>query len=230
MTNEIWRPIPGFPGYEVSDHGQVRSFFKCFGISGWNISDTPRRILKPRADGHGYRQVNLRKNRKTYRVRIGNLVALAFIGPKPRNLEVCHNDGDASNDHLDNLRYDTHKANIEDAVKHGTMRYSGERNFSAKLTDAQAKSIRKLYASGNVSQKILAKRYRVNRSTISCIVTGKTFKEADGPITLSRRKLAKDEVEAIRKQRTRGDSLEEIANRLGVSKSCVSLIARNKRH
>lgn len=31
---------------------------------------------------------------------------------------MCHNDGDPTNDHLDNLRWDTHAANMRDLTKH----------------------------------------------------------------------------------------------------------------
>jgi hypothetical protein len=35
---------------------------------------------------------------------------------------MCHNDGDPTNDHLDNLRWDTHAANMQDAADHGITR------------------------------------------------------------------------------------------------------------
>lgn len=230
MKDVIWKPIPDFLGYEISQCGQVRSFHENCDSRRWHLSSTPMRILQPRIDSKGYRCISLRRNGKTYQRRISNLVALTFIGPKPHGVEVCHNDGDASNDHLDNLRYDTHKANIEDALKHGTMKRSGEHNPHAKFTNAQAKSIRLEYASSNTTQEKLAGKYGVNRATIGGIVTGKRYRSAGGPVIASNRKLTKADIESIRKQRTDGDSLERIATRYGLSKSCVSLIARGKRH
>lgn len=35
------------------------------------------------------------------------------------DLEVCHNDGDSSNNHVSNLRWDTHSSNQWDQVAHG---------------------------------------------------------------------------------------------------------------
>ena len=35
-------------------------------------------------------------------------------------MEVCHNDGDSTNNHLDNLRYGTSRDNELDKVRHGT--------------------------------------------------------------------------------------------------------------
>nr|WP_232111245.1 HNH endonuclease signature motif containing protein [Nocardia wallacei] len=48
-----------------------------------------------------------------------SLVAEAFIGPRPEGLQVCHNDGDPTNNMLANLRYDTPSENQTDIVRHG---------------------------------------------------------------------------------------------------------------
>lgn len=47
MQNEIWLDVPGFPGYQVSNAGRVKSF--RFG----------ERILKQCNDGYGYPKVRL---------------------------------------------------------------------------------------------------------------------------------------------------------------------------
>jgi hypothetical protein len=67
---------------------------------------------------------------------------MAFIGPKPDGMVVCHNDGDKLNNHYANLRYDTHKSNASDMLLHGT-RPLGERVHNAKLTDDQVREIRR---------------------------------------------------------------------------------------
>ena len=38
--------------------------------------------------------------------------------PCPEWMEVCHNDWNPTNNHPDNLRYDTHSANWKDAYRH----------------------------------------------------------------------------------------------------------------
>ena len=57
------------------------------------------------------------KNKIRY---VHSLVAESFIGPRPEGMEVCHNDGDPTNNHLDNLRYGTSSGNELDKVRHGT--------------------------------------------------------------------------------------------------------------
>ena len=77
-------------------------------------------VLKERPDRDGYPHVclyadsgKLKKSPK-----VANLIALAFIGPRPADLQVCHNDGDKANSRPGNLRYDTQSANQLDRRKH----------------------------------------------------------------------------------------------------------------
>ena len=51
--------------------------------------------------------------------RVATLVLLAFAGPRPPGMEACHANGDASDDRLENLRWDTSSANKFDTVRHG---------------------------------------------------------------------------------------------------------------
>jgi hypothetical protein len=115
---EEWRDIPGFPGYQASDLGRIRSLDRRVpqrtkgGVT-MNRLWTGR-ILAQAIDGAGYWSVG----EKLGRVHI--LVMLTFVGPPPDGQEVCHDDGDRQNARLDNLRYGTRAANVADTVRHGT--------------------------------------------------------------------------------------------------------------
>ena len=126
MTNEIWKPVPGYEGqYEVSNHGRVRN--------------TNGRVLALCTISGGYKAVSLgRNNSKT----VHRLVALAFLGP-PSNKKtlVLHSDGNRTNNTLDNLRYGSHADNSADAKRHGTQ-VKGERQHVAKLTQEDVVYIR----------------------------------------------------------------------------------------
>lgn len=105
---ESWLPIPGYPGYEVSDMGQVRSY-KGLG--------RPRRLKgSPGNGGHLY--ISLVNNGVRLSTSIHQLVLLAFVGPCPKGREVCHLDSNPANNHLSNLKYDTHQENMKDAAIH----------------------------------------------------------------------------------------------------------------
>lgn len=114
--SEEWRPIPGYEGYRVSDHGRVESLHR------WRGQDGPR-ILRTSPNVFGYPTVQLRKqgaprNRVARCVHV--LVAAAFLGPRPAGLEVRHLDGNPQNCHVGNLAYGTRAENIADQLRHGT--------------------------------------------------------------------------------------------------------------
>lgn len=44
------------------------------------------------------------------------------MGPCPDGMEACHNNGDQLDNRIENLRWDTHSANIYDQVAHGNIR------------------------------------------------------------------------------------------------------------
>ena len=60
-------------------------------------------------------------------------------------------------------------------VKKRQVQPRGQKHVNAKLTDAQAASIREEYATG-VVQTVLAAKYSVSQVTISLITRGKTYK------------------------------------------------------
>ncbi len=119
--------------------------------------------------------VNLSKNNKAKTYKVHTLVLNAFVGPCPEGMECCHNDGDFTNNYVDNLRWDTHQENQRDMVKHGTTNFMpGEIHPNAKLTVEQVREIRKMYASGEWSQKRLAEHFGV--SSIQSILEGKVWR------------------------------------------------------
>lgn len=99
--NEIWKDIYGFPYYQVSNLGRVRSF--KFGNE---------RILKQSKNSWGYLYVGLSKNGKQYMKRVHRLVAQAFL-PNPQNLsQVNHKDENKENCKVDNLEWCNSSFNI----------------------------------------------------------------------------------------------------------------------
>lgn len=119
-VEEQWRAIPGWEGfYEVSDLGQVRSLERRVPWRGGTRIQRAR-MLTPYVGFHGRRQVTLSRLGHDRRYLVYRLVMLAFTGPCPPGMEVCHYDGDRTNDAWSNLRYDTRGNNHRDKVRHGT--------------------------------------------------------------------------------------------------------------
>lgn len=116
---EIWSPVVGWENlYEVSDCGRVRSLERTVPF-GKNTRRIPSRVLKPGRDLHGVRYVQLTDGERRQVRRVHLLVLESFVGPRPPRLEGCHQDDDHDNNHLENLRWDSHSANMHDKVRNG---------------------------------------------------------------------------------------------------------------
>lgn len=123
-TQEQWRPIPGYEGYyEVSDHGRVRSLDRTIERSNGQEVRRKGRVLRPGTYVSGHKHVNLHAPERKRKWRVHHLVLLAFVGPMPEGMEVCHNNGNPADNRLENLRYDTHSSNLLDRNDHGTCIY-----------------------------------------------------------------------------------------------------------
>lgn len=120
---EKWRPVVGFEGaYEVSDLGRVRSLRRQVTQrtrwGGEMLRWFPEKILVPRVCGRYLAHILYSEERKRT-VLAHILVAEAFLGRRPEGHEVCHYDDNGTNNSLQNLRYDTPKANTQDAIRNG---------------------------------------------------------------------------------------------------------------
>lgn len=119
-----WRPVLGYEGlYEVSDSGNVRSIERQVEDSNGIVRLRQGRILRGYFDGARVR-VRLSRLGVVTERKVHRLVLDAFVGPRPTGMECCHNDGDPTNNHVSNLRWDTKSANCLDSVQHGTHHVS----------------------------------------------------------------------------------------------------------
>ncbi|MEU0912143.1 NUMOD4 domain-containing protein [Streptomyces althioticus] len=163
---ENWKPIPGYDGYEVSDQGRVRSWRK---MGRWGGTLETPKVMKQTPNPNGYLKVNLQRNGMKVTNCVHVLVAKAFLGPRPGDLDVCHNDGDMKNNRLRNLRYDTVSGNMADRISHGTDS-RGEKSWNAKLTEEEVLLIRKLHETHDFNQRELARKFGVDYRTINQII------------------------------------------------------------
>lgn len=115
---ELWRPVLGYEGiYEVSSFGRVNRVLKSRGTSGG--------ILKPvKNSRNGYWQICLRRDNVPRQRKIHRLVLEAFVGPCPEGMEGCHIDDDPDNNHISNLKWDTHRNNCMERETNGKPKKS----------------------------------------------------------------------------------------------------------
>ena len=94
MIKEIWMPIFGCEGYEVSKIGSVRSLDY--------LHTGKAKILKPQKTHNGYLQVYLYKDGKLKGFKVHRLVWEAFNGPIPEGMQVNHLNEDKTDNRLEN--------------------------------------------------------------------------------------------------------------------------------
>lgn len=175
---EIWKDIPGYGNhYQASSLGNIRSkdriVTKFSILCGRVVQQRYKgRLLNPTESSKwGHLFVHLGIDGKKYNLHVARLVLLAFVGECQKGQEACHNDGNARNNSVENLRWDTHAANNADRKNHG--RYAANENHPmAKFTDRQIDEIYRSKEPGVV----LAKRYGVSTTHISGIRRGQRRK------------------------------------------------------
>jgi hypothetical protein len=102
-------------------------------------------------------------------------------GPIPDGLDVLHSCDNPPCVNPDHLFLGTGLENLADASAKGRMA-RGERHYLAKLTEAQVRQVRELYAAG-VTQKDLAVRFGTSRGNVGYIVRRERWAWLpDGPV------------------------------------------------
>jgi len=118
---EIWKTIPGFENYQISNYGNVKSITRFVVLYHGGVCQKPERLLKQQNDKQGYKVVTLKQNGIQKNKTIHRLVATIFIN-NPSNLpEVNHEDGIKSNNHYSNLTWCTRLENQNHAVLNGLI-------------------------------------------------------------------------------------------------------------
>lgn len=166
MTQEEWRPCPGYEGiYSVSSCGRIRR-----DLGGQRVR--AGRILRQSRGGpaKSYLYACLSRDGRALSKRVHGLVAAAFLGPRPPGKEVNHLDGNGTNNSLENLEYVSHGENERHAVAMG-LKAIGTRHGLAKLNDRLVREIR----ASSESSRSVARRLGVSKTTVLLARKGATW-------------------------------------------------------
>lgn len=121
----------------------------------------------------GYLRVTLWRDHRRQCVSVHQLVAEAFRGTPPSRMVVRFRDDDRLNVHLSNLRYGSLYEVCADRKKRGRW-MMGERSFRAKLTDSQARDLRRAALRGTPRRE-LAARYGISLTQVTNIKHGRRY-------------------------------------------------------
>lgn len=115
-----WRDIEGYPNYEISESGVIRT--KSNG-----------QLRKTKLDKDGYEEVVLFKDGKRYYLKVHRLVASAYLEVREGAYEVNHIDRNRTNNNIENLEYMTREENLRYMHEGRKLNVSSEdqmRNFN----------------------------------------------------------------------------------------------------
>ena len=114
---EVFKEIPNYPNYQVSNVGRVKSYAKGKEF-----------FLKTRINNDNYFQVTLYVNKKPKTMRIHRLVAMAFLGNIPeysKGIVVDHINNNRQDNRLENLQLVTVRLNNSKDRKGGASDFIG---------------------------------------------------------------------------------------------------------
>src|SRR5271157_2701204 len=114
LDGETWKDIPGYENfYQASDLGRIRSVSRVI-VQKCSRNFTFKGRILNQSLSNGYWHVGTTVDGKHEHHYVHELVALTFIGPRPKGQQVRHgNKGSQCNEAL-NLSYGTRKENAED--------------------------------------------------------------------------------------------------------------------
>ncbi len=167
---ELWRPVVGFPGYDVSSLGRIRTYWihlkgKRVGRH-WTIGTLP--IIKRQSSSlatNGYAKIELRRDGKAFHLRVHRLVAKAFVVNPQNYIEVGHKNAVRNDCRAANLEWTTRQDNVARSHLYSNLK-------SHKIDADGVRAIRAIPKSPGIV-RVLSERYGVSQSTISEIRTGK---------------------------------------------------------
>lgn len=230
-ADENWRPVVGFPGYEVSDKGRVRTLRKG--------NPRPR---KPEIDKDGYSRLSIQRDGRYVHVLVHRLVCEAFNGPAPEDRTMCcHEDNDKTNNRPSNLRWDTQAGNIADKLKHGTHQI-GSKHGSSSCTEKDVEIVIDALRSG-ATLDVAAKTAGVSFSVAASVSSNKGWKHVTGDVgeRITRRRVegavgelhphavfTNAQVTDLIQRFMRGTPVSDLAKQFGTSYSRAWNIANRK--
>lgn len=161
-----YRTIDFAPGYEFGSDGSAWSRW----ATGRHGQTGVWRRVKGLLLDSGHTQVQIKTvDDPNRRFGLHHLICIAFHGPCPEGMECCHNDGVASHNRADNLRWGTPKDNAQDQVLHGVM-VRGSRHHKSRFTEEDVQEIRRSHAAGEASYTALSRKYNVSQNAIYRVV------------------------------------------------------------
>lgn len=167
---EKWKTIHGYPHYQISNLGRIRTFYVTGGRG--KTSKIPSvKAISFNSSGYALVSLSQKNKRKTFLVH--RLVAKTFISNRENKKEVNHLSGNKTDNSVKNLGWCSSSENANHAYLTGLkVAPKGKNHWKAILTELQVREIRLM----EKSQKEIARIFGVSQSHISDIIRMKKWK------------------------------------------------------
>lgn len=178
ITPDEWRVVPGFPFYEVSASGEVRSITALRKHGGYRSRMWRGRVLKQKRQGR-YLSVGLYDDEGGYQLmRVHVIVALAFVPNPDGHKLVRHLDDVGTNNRWDNLAWGTHFDNAQDKCMLGNSGRALTLEDARCIKKALAETLRADQRRAPGELQRIANEWGVSKVIVNRIDTGKAWRHA----------------------------------------------------
>lgn len=138
---KTYKEIPNWEAYAISKCGEIIRIGKAKGAK-------TNAVLKQQSPkSRPYLTVRLHCHGKAKSFDVHKLMAITYFGQIPKNMNVCHINGNAKDNRLENLRIDTRSSNEKDKILHGTSN-RGTKNGQNKYNNETIIIVKSLIKSG----------------------------------------------------------------------------------
>lgn len=169
---EIWKPIPSWPGYSASSLGRIRCEYK-------KRSRFPE-VLRCKPNTSGYTTARRMVSGKLIASGYHTLICEAFHGPAPIGKPLArHLDDSPSNNIPSNLAWGDAGDNAEDARRNGKL-CIGVKHGCSKITDDDVVAMFHQRIAGETGLQI-GERYGINRNHVNSIIARRVWKHVSIP-------------------------------------------------
>jgi hypothetical protein len=157
---EVWKEIPEYDEYEVSNNGNIRK--------------NKLKIIKSFTYKLGYLGVTLFRDKKRKIFLVHRIVALTFIGEIHKGIQVNHKNGIKADNRIENLELCTASENQKHSYRVlKRSRHIGENHPVSILTNENVYKIKYLE---NGSQRKIAEKYGISQTQVGAIKLNKQWK------------------------------------------------------
>ena len=159
---------------EIKENGEINALIDRRG------NKERKRSISDLDKKNGYYHVNLSIHGKMIKALAHRVTWTYFKGRIPEGYQINHKDGNKGNNDINNLEIVTASENVLHArdVLKTFQDWRGEKNYRAKLTLKEARSIRRMRKKSLKVSEILKKiNYKVSKAQIHNIINNKFWKE-----------------------------------------------------